>query len=103
MHDKIVRVIKPHTAHGKWRKVNDEYTISRGHAVTLQLIGKVKILGAEGATIIDDTVLQTFGPLPTDDIDAAKAEYEAVFGKKPHHKMTAETIRAKIEEERGGK
>lgn len=41
------------------------------------------------AVVPDDT---------TDDLDALRAEYETVTGKKPHHKAKAETLQAAIDE-----
>lgn len=38
------------------------------------------------------------GSLPSPERDALAAEYEARFGKKPHHKMSAATIAEKLAE-----
>ena len=46
--------------------------------------------------------LEVATPVPEpevdEDLEAARNEYERVFGEKPHGRMKAETIRARIEE-----
>lgn len=36
-------------------------------------------------------------PAPSADLEAVRAQYEQVIGKKPHHKMTEQTMQAAIE------
>jgi hypothetical protein len=46
--------------------------------------------------------LEVASPAPTEepdtDLEEARAEYERIFGEKPHHKMKVGTIRARIAE-----
>lgn len=37
-------------------------------------------------------------PVVDDELEGLKDQYQEAFGRKPHHKMTADTIRARLQE-----
>ena len=60
-----------------------------------------RILGKLGYDRRDMVAADEAGDAPADDLTALRAEYQEAVGKKPYHGWDADTLRAKIAEEKG--
>lgn len=95
MHETVTAKVA-HTGANKWRIPGESYKVETKYAVILAAIGKVTRHGPVAAPQSDGEGGQSAPLSAAVRLEDLKAQYEAKFGKKPHHRMTEESIAAAL-------
>lgn len=95
MHETVTAKVG-HTGANKWRIPGESYKVETSYAKILHVLGKVT-RHSNGIAPQESSEGGQSAPLSAAvRLEDLKAQYEAKFGKKPHHRMTEESIAAAL-------
>ena len=93
-----VRTLAAHPTASGTKEFGDEYQLEKVYADILRLVGAVEIVDNDEREP-RFTAPDGYSGIQPSDIDALRERYYEVFGRKPHHRLGAESMLEAIEHE----